>query len=420
MQGLRQLADVLNIETARISGDPQRLQLALGESQSRKLQEADNLINAEIDKLNIPETQKTLLKALDTKSKADYILGGEKRKIIKGADGFQYYADTGERVLPNVVATPGEDSTGFERNKSRYLALSSKQNLSEPEKIEKNILELELLGKDLIPFFNKEGQQVATLRQSEIGLNPNILTEMANKGLYTVGSRPGFAPKGVSSPLESMQQNYLDTTSQLDTINDLATIIYENKDAFTLAGGIADLVNTGIYQVESAARALDLDKFAQTNPQEYNKYQDRLNNLLDTKYGQILDKISADRGVAKSIFLKLAYSTAKEIDPSGRLSDNDVRIAMDIIGQLGANWKKNLSVVENLSKTRERQYLKRYELDFGNLTVDADKDLAGQYGDIPKFLGGIDWNSGQALGTQTTNNQSPFDTDAILKDLGIN
>ena len=27
----------------------------------------------------------------------------KERKIIKGADGFQYYVDTGERVLPNVV-----------------------------------------------------------------------------------------------------------------------------------------------------------------------------------------------------------------------------------------------------------------------------------------------------------------------------
>ena len=108
MQGLRQLADVLNIETARISGDPQRLQLALGESQSRKLQEADNLINAEIDKLNIPDTQKALLKAIDTKSKADYILGGEKRRIVKGADGFQYYVNPDgsfERVLPGIQPT---------------------------------------------------------------------------------------------------------------------------------------------------------------------------------------------------------------------------------------------------------------------------------------------------------------------------
>ena len=42
----------------------QRLQLALGESQSRKLQQASNLINVEIDKLDVPPTMKALAKSL--------------------------------------------------------------------------------------------------------------------------------------------------------------------------------------------------------------------------------------------------------------------------------------------------------------------------------------------------------------------
>jgi len=72
MQGLRELADVLNIETARISGDPQRLQLALGESESRKLQQASNLIDAEIDKLDAPESLKRLAKLLPAESKIKF------------------------------------------------------------------------------------------------------------------------------------------------------------------------------------------------------------------------------------------------------------------------------------------------------------------------------------------------------------
>ena len=82
MQGLRQLADVLNIETARISGDPQRLQLALGESESKKLQQANNLIDAEIDKLDLPQSQKNLLKLLTPQEKYQAIYGEEKKKTI--------------------------------------------------------------------------------------------------------------------------------------------------------------------------------------------------------------------------------------------------------------------------------------------------------------------------------------------------
>lgn len=103
-ESLRKLADVLNVETARISGDPQRLQLALGETQARKMQESNALINQQIDQLNIPQTQKALLKAMDMKSKYDALYGqkAQERKIVEGKDGFKYYADTGQRVLPGL------------------------------------------------------------------------------------------------------------------------------------------------------------------------------------------------------------------------------------------------------------------------------------------------------------------------------
>ena len=38
-ESLSQLSDALGIATARLSGDPQRMQMALGMQQSRKLQE---------------------------------------------------------------------------------------------------------------------------------------------------------------------------------------------------------------------------------------------------------------------------------------------------------------------------------------------------------------------------------------------
>ena len=40
----------------------------------------------------------------------------KERKIIKGADGFQYYADDGSRVLPNVVQEKKEDNERETKN----------------------------------------------------------------------------------------------------------------------------------------------------------------------------------------------------------------------------------------------------------------------------------------------------------------
>jgi hypothetical protein len=112
-ESLRKLADVLNLETARISGDPQRLQLAMGEVQARKLQETESALNQAIDASNIPESQKRLLKALDYQSKAKLLYEAQKpkeRKMVQGGDGYYYYVDTGERVLPGVVKPEKEES----------------------------------------------------------------------------------------------------------------------------------------------------------------------------------------------------------------------------------------------------------------------------------------------------------------------
>jgi hypothetical protein len=45
------------------------------------------------------------------------------RKMVKGADGFNYYADTGERVLPNVKAKPPkpEDLNKIKRDQTKNL-----------------------------------------------------------------------------------------------------------------------------------------------------------------------------------------------------------------------------------------------------------------------------------------------------------
>lgn len=326
---------------------------------------------------------------------------------------------------PNLQIAPftGIDASGvqpteFERLQSRYLDLSSKQNLTETQKLELRTLESKLFGTDLIPFFNEDGLQVTTITQAELAKDPDIINRLEEEGLFSVGAKSAFATKGVKSPLSDMAENYLDEKSQLNAINDLATIIYSDRDAFTLAGSLAGLVNTGRYQLESAARLAKLNDFAQLNPTEYAKYNERIDGLLDNQYGKILDQISQDRAVAKSIFLKLAYAIAKDIDPSGRLSDNDVKIAMSIIGELGADWKSNLSTLENLSKTSTRDYLDRYEIQYDNLKKEDDIAKAAKYGQLPKFLGGIDWRSGTTQTTQTSSGISP-EIDAMLKELGI-
>jgi hypothetical protein len=104
-ESLRKLADVLSVETARTSGDPQRLQLALGEVQAKKLQETEAALNQAIDESNIPDSQKRLLKALDYQSKAKLLYEAQKPKEPKEMDIGDYKAYLANKILNKIPLT---------------------------------------------------------------------------------------------------------------------------------------------------------------------------------------------------------------------------------------------------------------------------------------------------------------------------
>lgn len=323
----------------------------------------------------------------------------QKREIREDISGRQRFVDTGEYVFKDVE-TPPKDLTEFQKAQKDYNILMNKPvgGRSAEDLRNISILENKLFGQPrVIPFYDSEGNVVESITSRDLIKNPNILEEKENQGLFTVGQSPSTTPKGAKSVMTLVRDDYLGAKSQIDTINDLASIIEENKDAFTFAGSLGNLVNSAKYQIQSAERLANLSKLQQ-NEKEFSD----LDNMLDTKYGDILDKISQNRAVAKSIFLRLAYGTAKDIDPSGRLSDNDVKIAMDIIGNLGPNWKANLATLESLANRTRREYNDKYTTRI-NRVGDDDREEANKYKEIPTFLGGRDWRQTSAVAPTTTN-----------------
>jgi hypothetical protein len=296
-----------------------------------------------------------------------------------------------------------KDQTEFQINSSRLLELDAidPSKLSPTLATEKNILEQKIYGKsEPIPFFNSEGLNVTTIDSVEYAKDPKkVLDEMESRGLYTIGAKPSMTPKGIKTPLGTIQENYLETKKQLDVVNDLANILVTNPDAFTVSGGLADLFNTAKYQAESALTMADFENFKATDPKEFQ----RIDNLLDTKYSKELDKISEDRAIAKSIFYKLAYVTAKDLDPSGRLSDNDLKAAMEVIGKLGANVNATVANLENVYNTRMREYKDGYNIKIDSVTDNQELIKAAKYKNLNPFLGGRDWrNAGVTAPSITT------------------
>lgn len=132
----QKLADILNIETARLSGDPRRLQLASQMQESKELKQANAQseaeINKAIDESNLPESQKRLLKALSLREKAALFLETQKpeeEKYAKGADDLLRYTTgprAGQQVFPEMTKpikemTPAEQIKAQEANVLKTL-----------------------------------------------------------------------------------------------------------------------------------------------------------------------------------------------------------------------------------------------------------------------------------------------------------
>jgi len=116
-QGLQKFGEVMNLIGARQSGNPQRVEQAQNTIRQRMLDEEDAKRKAEQQALF--DYQYSLLneeqKRIVDQKRAGIEIPTKDRKIIKGADGFNYYMD-GTRVLPNVNQKPDPniDKTKFE------------------------------------------------------------------------------------------------------------------------------------------------------------------------------------------------------------------------------------------------------------------------------------------------------------------
>jgi hypothetical protein len=116
----QKLADILNIENARLSGDPRRLQVASQMQETKELKQANAQseaeINKAIDESNLPESQKRLLKALSLKEKAALFLETQKPK--KGLTPNEMVKMEEAKVLQKLKILNGDITklTPYEKN----------------------------------------------------------------------------------------------------------------------------------------------------------------------------------------------------------------------------------------------------------------------------------------------------------------
>ena len=283
---------------------------------------------------------------------------------------------------PLSVDNLSETSTENERARTRLLELNSKPELTDLERSEIPMLKTIVYGdEEIIPFFNESGNVLnRVITNWDLSDDPNLTKKLSEQGYVTAGQKPSTIFSAQTNVGNEIGEKWENSTNTLNLINDLATILDEGRNSPTIPGAIGNLINTGIYQFKAAENLLT--NYQQQFPKEYSETI----NYIQNKHGSVLDKISADRGIATSVVMKLAYSLAKQNDPGGRLSDKDVDSAITIIGGSGANVDARLATLKNLSRSivsEHDTYLDRIGRQYNN--NQTIKDSVENFRDLPVF-----------------------------------
>ena len=372
-EGMQALQRSLGRATAILSGDPQRMQLA--EQQTQKA-EQDKLLQQLAQDPRYAEQIKLLRAGIDPK-----LMAGQ-RKIIKGADNYNYYVNPDgsfERVLPGIqIPEDKSGDTEFERN---IIELNRLKNIPTDQLTETDKRNIKIYENKLLKTTAPKIFQVVGPNNERTGLATyDEFVEGQKSGLYPAGSTIVNIPTGTEAPkppkpevfsgenkpfadkwqatsiLQQNLQNYTDELQKMDEAAltgvgagaKFATSLIQNTKGFlNLASG-----DTKSFYDDAVAK-------------------DSYTTLEGTNFKQRLERVSDQFGVNESQVRDLAYLFAAARGQEGRgLSDKDYENALQIVsGGVGKQGK--IAVIESVynrlggeisnavdSRIRTLQYLK--------------------------------------------------------------
>jgi hypothetical protein len=294
------------------------------------------------------------------------LLSPAQRKIIKGADGFNYYADTGERVLPNVTAE------------------------EEPEKM------------DIYSVTDSSGQRV----QNIVNPTKEDIAALNEKG-YFLNKLPQSATRGEGVDkfpgLSDLQGQFQATNKLVGNITDLAKQFADNPESALALGNVTQFVDSIISNIDAAGNMLQGENYKSVQEKGYVSNQ-------GNDYSNVIKTVSQQTGIAESRVRDLAYLFAAARGQEGRgLSDKDYENALRIVsGGVGAEGK--IKVLEDVAN---------------RLTKEAYSDLNFTISQLPPELDPTRYNQLQNsiqpfVNPYTNQSAKPLNqADEILKELGF-
>jgi len=291
----------------------------------------------------------------DAAFKAQYGTTSE-RKIIKGADGFNYFADTGERVLPDVRGKPTTDSS------TRFSILDN-------------------------------GKQIGTILRSDI----EGIREAEGKGYQIANlASPTTRPAGKSTIFDDLLTQHKATNKIISATQGLANKFSEDPASALAVGGVAQFVDSVVQNIDQVGNFLK-----DTDNEAFQSARQGL-SVEGTDFNTRIQEISQRTGVTESRIRDLAYLFAAARGQTGRgLSDKDYENALRIVsGGVGAMGRT--AVLEDVSNRLSEELM--MDINYIRKLNPDNQNLMNQINNLPDINTFI--NPFKQVQPQSNNNQN--------------
>jgi len=355
-ESIRQLSDALGIATARLSGDPQRMQMALGLQQSRKLQEQDRQWNEWVD-VNVKDQDKAnMLKLLGREAGIKSFLDTDKSTFER----FTVYDKSSGKPLRTI-------------NKAQALSINPQTEiigpLADPRSGAKDN------GIDTWAVTNSEGIRVKDL------INPTKeeLDEVVKQGNF-INKTPvlSTAGKGLDKGLGEIR-GWNDDGGLLERAmaykglvrsgNRIVQNLYDNPASVLAIGDISQVFDQIGEELTSVGAII--------NPQARNAFINKSPEGQDNqRIRQQFEELANQTALSESQLLDFAYQIAKVRGQEGRgLSDQDFRNFQKIISAGRTADQKATALTNFIQGIKiEVQGALEDERAYRNATLARDKD----------------------------------------------
>jgi hypothetical protein len=245
------------------------------------------------------------------------------RKIIKGGDDYNYYADTGERVLPNVTKT---ETTSSVSNPLRTVTKGGK--------VEYNIRDLDLTDEKL----------------QEINTGGSVVQPLGFTEKFESSKDVDFSP---------IKSKYLATQNIIIKTSELSQKFADEPLSALAVGGVSQYVDSLIQNLDAGADLLSSAK----DKKSYQYVQNTSKSLSGKDFTDAIKQASQASGVAESRIRDLGYLFAAARGQEGRgLSDKDFENALKIVsGGVGATGRG--AVLKDVSNSLREEFYRDINFD---------------------------------------------------------